>query len=132
MVKKVSFKLLFVVCMITMMTHVTIGLSDNNEASHEFVVKKKIKKESITSIKEDIACQLELSLRQMSKNIIEQAKVQQQIFDKIKDLLGASESEKSVFNGSIEQLKSQRDRLQIFHKKLVGQQEELQAFLACF
>lgn len=132
MIKKVPHKLLFSICMVMMMTHMTIGLSHNDDVNSEFVVKKKTKKESVSSLKEDIAGQLELSLRQMSKNIAEQAKVQQQIFDKIKDLLGACESEKSVFAGSAEQLKAQRDKLQTFHKKLVQQQDDLQTFLGCF
>ncbi|AXK61095.1 hypothetical protein [Candidatus Chromulinivorax destructor] len=132
MIKKVSYNFLLGVCMVTIMTHMTIGLSENNEVNSEFVVKKKTKKESITSIKEDIASELELSLRQISKNIAEQARVQQQIFDKFKDLLGAGESETSVFGGTVQQLKAQRDKLQVFHNKLVHQYHELQTFPGCF
>lgn len=132
MIKKVSYNFLLGVCMAMIMTQITIGLSLNDDASSEFVVKKKTKKESITSIKEDIACELEACLRQINKNIAEQAQLMQQIFDKIKDLLGAGESEKSVFNGSVQQLKAQRDKLQVFHNKLVQQYQELQTFPGCF
>jgi len=113
-----------------------LGSVQEPAAQNEFVVTRaKSKKESASSVKEDIAITLEMCHQQISKNIIELAKIQQQTFDKIKDLVGvcdASSNEKSVFDGSTVQLKEQRHKLKAFHHKLVQQQEELQHFLACF
>ena len=126
--------LFFAALMVISLQETFVGSTDDKETMNEFVVvKNKNKKESAGAVKEEIGETLELCLRQMSNNIVQQAKVQQQIFDKIKDLVGAcDQTDKSVFDGSTVQLKEQRHKLQAFHQKLVQQQEELQKFLACF
>ena len=127
-----NFRLILLMAILCQSMH--LGSVQEVVGENEFVVTKpKNKKESVGSIKEDIAATLEACHQQTSKNIIELAKIQQKTFDKIKDLVGACDvNEKSVFDGSIAQLKEQRYKLQAFHQKLLQQQEELQSFLACF
>lgn len=128
--------IVFVFCMIFVGASISMcfALDKKNEPENEFI-KVKPKKELSASVKEDIGCELELLSRQISKNIIELAQVQQQVFDKIKDLMGASDDSltgKSVFNGSTIQLKEQRHKLKHFHQKLLQQQQDSQSFLSCF
>jgi|GEM_PF-1491232 len=131
-------KHIFIFCIIIMGFSIQFDCTHDKkiESQNEFVVvKTKNKKELLVSVKEDIACELELLLRQTSKNIAEQAQVQQQIFDKIKDLMGAfdeSSSPKTVFAGSTMKLKDQRHKLKMFNQKLLEHQEDLQGFLSCF
>lgn len=118
-----------------MTCQLTIGVAQPEEPENEFVVKKKNKKELAVNVKEDIAIELEFELRQVSKNIAELARVQEQIFDKMKDLVGACEDaidKKSCFSGSTQQLKEQRHKLKIFSEKLARQHDDLQTFVACF
>ena len=126
--------LFFAVVMAILLQETFIGSVQESSSANEFVVTKvKSKKETSATVKEEIGETLESCLRQMSHNIVQQAKVQQQIFDKIKDLVGAcDDKDTSAFCGSTAQLKEQRHKLQVFHQKLVQQQEELQKFLACF
>lgn len=110
----------------------TIGIAEKQSNEQEFIVKKKSKKESVAMIKEDIGQTLEDCLRQLSKNIVQQAKVQEQIFDKVKDLFAGCVDESSVFDGSTAKLKEQRQKLQIFHHRMLQQEDDLKNFLACF
>lgn len=126
----------FVWCMIFVGTSISMcfALDKKVEPANEFI-KLKQKKESSTSVKEDIGCELELLLRQMNKNSIDMARVQDQIFDKIKDLMGSSDDlldGRSVFDKSTTELKEQRHKLKHFHQKLLQQQQDLQNFLSCF
>ena len=113
-----------------------VGYAQQAACENEFIITKtKNKKESAGAVKEDIGTLLESCHQQVSKNMIELAKIQQQIFDKIKDLVGAcdvSSTEKSVFDGSIVQLKEQRCKLQAFHQELLQQQQKFQSFPSCF
>ena len=81
-------KLFFIVGTIFLSGSIFFYAAQEKEVSNEFVVTKpKVKKESINNIKEDIAKTLELCHQQVSQNIAELARVQQQVFDKIKDLV---------------------------------------------
>jgi gamma-glutamylcysteine synthetase len=135
MKKKIFYYSFLSVFFMAMTCQLTIGVAQPEEPENEFVVKKKNKKELAVNVKEDIAAELEFELRQISKNIAELARVQEQIFDKMKDLVGACEDtldKKSCFSASTQQLKEQRHKLKIFSEKLVRQYEDLQTFLACF
>jgi len=128
--------IVFVFCMIFIGASISVcfALDKKIEPTHEFI-KIKPKKELSSSVKQDIGCELELLSRQISKNIIELAQIQEQSFDKIKDLMGASDDSltgKSVFNGSTAELKEQRHKLKHFHQKLLQHQQDLQCFLSCF
>lgn len=124
----------FCICIffMTMISESTSGVVKDTCNQDEFIVKKKNKKESPSIVKDDIGELLELSLRQTSKNITELANMQQKIFDKIKDVVGACEKENSVFAGTAEQLKTQRNKLKVFYDKLLQQEDDLQSFLNCF
>jgi len=118
----------------TVMTITSIVFSQDKQVGSEFVVVKK-KKESTVHVKEDIGYALEISLRQIGKNITQSVIVQNQIFNKIKDLLGACEKNndsKSTFDASTAQLKIYRNQLESFYHKLEQQQVELESFLSCF
>lgn len=84
----------------------------------EFVKKPKQKKESTSQVKEDIVELLESALRQLGKNIQQSVDVQDQIFDKIKEILGDNQM-------SADQLKALRFRLELHLKKLEEQQADL-------
>ncbi len=91
--------------------------------ANEFVVSKKTKekKEMAASVKEDIAELLESALRQLGKNIQQSVTVQNQLFDKIKEICGDGQQ-------STLQLKELREKLEKHLKKLEEQQAELQSF----
>ena len=129
-------KLLLALCVAVVSEFNFIDCAQEKILENEFVVvKKKIKKESVATVKEDIGQELELSLRQVNKNIAELADLQEKIFDKIKDLVGACDGDahkKSVFDGSIVELQEQRHQLKKFHQKLLQQQDDVQSFLSCF
>jgi len=126
-------KLFLIISFFVFSNSIFFNAAQEKKSDNKFVVTKvKTKKESSAHIKEDIALSLQACHEQISKNIAKLAQVQQQIFDKIKDLVGACDSEKSVFDGSVIELKEQRHKLNIFHEKLILQQEELQSFLTCF
>ena len=135
MKKKLFYSPFLCIFFMAMTCQLTIGVAQPEEPENEFVVKKKNKKELAVNVKEDIAAELEFELRQVSKNIAELARVQEQIFDKMKDLLGACEDatdKKSCFAGSTQQLKEQRHKLKIFSEKLARQHDDLQTFVGCF
>jgi septal ring factor EnvC (AmiA/AmiB activator) len=87
-------------------------------SSSEFIKKPKQKKETTSQVKEDIAELLESALRQLGKNIQQSVDVQDQIFDKIKEILGDNQM-------SADQLKALRFRLELHLKKLEEQQADL-------
>jgi len=93
-------------------------------AGSEFVVckKTKTKKETAVHVKEDTIELLESSLRQLGCNIKQSVTVQNQIFDKIKEML--EDNQKTTT-----QLKEFRDNLEKYLKKLEEQQVDLQNFL---
>lgn len=92
--------------------------------ANEFVVSKKTKakKEMAVRVKEDIAELLESALRQLGSNIQQSVIVQNQIFDKIKEILEGSQQ-------STSQLKELRDALEKYLRKFEEQQADLQSFL---
>ncbi|MDP3788055.1 MAG: hypothetical protein Q8Q60_01895 [Candidatus Chromulinivorax sp.] len=89
--------------------------------AHEFV-KEKVKKESSTQVKQDIAELLESAVRQLGNNIKESVTVQNQMFDQIKEIMGDSQQ-------STAQLKELRKKLEACLKNLEDQQAELHTIL---
>lgn len=135
MKKKLFYYSFLSVFFMAMTCQLTIGVAQPEEPENEFVVKKKNKKELAVNVKEDIAAELEFELRQINKNIVELTRVQEQIFDKLKDLLGANDDvldKKSCFAGSTQQLKEQRHKLKIFSEKLLQHSHDLPTFSTCF
>jgi len=94
------------------------------------VVKQPKKKESAAHVKEDIADQLESISRQINKNVRQSSYVQDQLFDKVKELV--TQSDRSVFSGSTTELKECRCKLKNFYELLERQQADLETFLSCF
>ncbi len=90
--------------------------------AHEFVKEKKVKKESSSQIKQDIAELLELISRQLGSNIQESVTVQHQIFDQLKEVMGDGDH-------STVQLKELRKKLEACLKKLEEQFAELHNIL---
>jgi len=127
-------KLFFIIGIIFLFDSMFFCAMQEKEVSNEFIItKSKVKKESVNNIKEDIGRSLELCHQQISRNIAKLAQVQQQVFDKIKDLVGACDgTEKSVFDTTLAQLKEQRHQLKYFYEKLQRHEGELGSFLACF
>jgi uncharacterized protein YpbB len=114
--QKVWYSIIFIIFVVAPMSF-----------ANEFVVAKKTKakKESCVHVKEDIVELLESALRQLGSNIQQSVIVQNQIFDKIKEILGDSQQ-------STSQLKDLREKLEKYLKKIEEQQADLQSFLlAC-
>jgi hypothetical protein len=93
--------------------------------ANQFLIskKEKSKKEKILHVKvEDIVDLLESGLRQLGKNIQESVILQNQIFDKIKEICTQGQQ-------STAQLKEFRDKLEKNLKKIEAQEQDLQNFL---
>lgn len=98
--------------------------------AESFVVKKK-KKELAVSVKQDIGLQLEQTLTKLGSLIKKTVNVQNEIYEKVKDLLGESD-EKSCFDCSTGELKKIRSALQEFDASVNLLSRKLGAFSDCF
>ncbi len=87
-------------------------------AGNEFIKKPKAKKESVAQVKEEVAELLESVLRQVGQNICQSIDVQNNVFDKIKEIMSDNQL-------SCEQLKQLRARLEKQLKVLEEQQAQL-------
>ena len=102
---------------------VTFSLFVAIDGQQEFIKPKtKSKKEIAAQVKQDIADTLECLLRQVGTNIQQSVVVQNQIIDKIKNLVEDTAQ-------STQQLKETRNKLENYLKKLEEQQADLQNFL---
>lgn len=96
-----------------------------NQASNEFVIVKKEKKQTAAQVKEEVVELLESVVRQLGQNIQQTVDTQNRVFDMIKSMISQDQS-------STQKLKDQRAMLETHLKKLEQQQAELyDILLAC-